>query len=522
MAKKRIKKKLFSHDMRHSTKLIYNTVASYARIIVNTLVTLFATRLALKYLGADDFGLYNLIAGIVVMLSFINGSLLVSAQRFFSIAIGEKNEEKLKRYFNASLGIHIIIAVVVSIILFAITPLLFNGFLKISPDKLEVGKVIYYLMIISTAITLGTLPYSSAMNAHEDLVALSVCAIITCFIRMLAAVSLIFIDDNLLLVYTLITLASVVVNMLIEMGWCRLKYKESKVVPSLLINKPIYKEMMGFIGWNTLGSMAVVVRNQGVAVVLNFFFGTLVNAAYGIANHVNALVLSFSTTLTTVFTPTIIQAKGARDEKKMMITAIFSSKLAFFLSSAMALPILLFLKEILDVWLDEYPDTTLEFCSYIVLTFLVMQLYPGINRAIYANGQIKGYQIAIAIALVSIIPVGAFFFQLGYPAYSIMIVMLFFQIMTLVATIYYGHKLCNLDVKDFVLHSVLVPVLVFSGSLFVFHYFLKLTGLQLGLIGIVVYTIVLEIIYMVVYGFVVLNKTEKGMLMGLINKRRKQ
>ncbi len=498
--------------MNHSKLLVLNTLASFSRIIVNTIATLIGTRIALKYLGASDFGLYNLIAGIVLLLSFINGSLLISSQRFFSIAIGEKNNNKLGRSFNASLGIHIAVSLLIGFVLLAITPLLFSGFLNITADKLELAKIVYYIMIFSAVITVGTIPFSAIMNAHEDLVVLSICDIVSCIIKLLAAVSLIFISSHLLLTYTVLMLLAILVKMLMEISWSNSRYHEAKVYWHQLFDKNIYQEMLGFIGWNTLGSLAVLVRNQGVAVTLNIFFGTVVNAAYGIANQVNSLVLSFASTLTTVFSPMIIQAKGAKDEKKMMDTAVFSSKLSFYLSSAMALPILLFMREILNIWLGTYPENTLKFCTYIVLSFLVLQLYPGINRAIYATGQIKGYQITLSIVLVAILPVGVLLFKHGYPPYSIMFVMLISQIFTLVSTIYYGQKFCGLEIKSFLVFSVIIPVLFLSVYFGIWHYVNRVLDIRLGLCGIIAYTIVLELLYLIGFLFIVLNKTEKQMI----------
>jgi O-antigen/teichoic acid export membrane protein len=507
--------------MLHSTKLLLNTIASYARIIVNTIITLFGTRIALKCLGADDFGLYNLIAGIVVLLSFINGSLMISSQRFFSFSIGEKDENKLGRYFNASLGIHIIIAFLIGLILWGITPLLFNGFLNIPQSRIVTAKIIYYIMIVSAMITVGTIPYSAIMNAREDLIILSTCDIISCIVKLGAALALLFINKYLLLTYTLLMLSSVLIKMALEIIWSKKMYNETRIYVTQLYDKNLYHEMLGFIGWNTLGSTAVLIRNQGVAVALNVFFGTAINAAYGIANQVNSLVLSFASTLTTVFAPTIIQAKGAKDEVRMLNTAIFSSKLSFYLSSAMALPILLFLKPILHIWLGEYPPSTIEFCQYIILSFLVLQLYPGINRAIYATGKIKGYQISISILLVAIIPIGCFLFKEGYPPYSIMLVMFVSQVMTLFATIHYGKKFCGLNSFDFLYHSIFIPVVIFTFFIYTAHYISTLWGTNHTITQILFVTITFEILYTALYYYTTFVSEEKKMLSSFLKKHIK-
>ena len=453
--------------MKHSHKLLLNTIVSYLKIIINAGVTVFATKIALQCLGADDYGLFNLIAGIIAMLAFLNGALMISAQRFFSIAIGAKDEGRLTDYFNGSLGIHIAVATLMAVVLFAAKPLLFAYVLNINPESIETGKAVYDLMILSSVITIGTIPYSAIMNAREDLAQLSFIEILSCIMKLFAAVVLLFAKGNLLEIYTIFMMLAVLFKMLLEIGYSRWKYKEAKLRPKRLFKKDIIREMLGFVGWNTLGALAVLVRNQGVAVVLNVFFGTVVNAAYGIANQVNALVLSFASSLTAVFTPTIIQAKGAGNDDKMIFSALFSSKVSFLFSSLMALPILVYTPEILNVWLSEYPDNTIGFCRAIVISFLVLQLYPGINRAIYASGKIKGYQISISIILISIIPIGTILFKCGHPAVNIIILMIILQAFTLFSTTHYAHKLCRLNLRHTYFQYILPAVVAYVVNVFI-------------------------------------------------------
>ena len=504
--------------MKHSTKLVLNTIATYGRIIVNTIVTLLATRIALKCLGAEEYGLYNLIAGIIVLLSFVNGALMISSQRYFSIAIGEKNFNKLDSYFNASLGIHILLGLFLLLILWSIKGFLFDNVLNINPSKVELGKQVYDLMNISAFVTVSTIPFSAIINAKEDMVYLAFCNICACIIKLIAAVTLLFINNHLLLVYTILMLASLFVKFFMELIWDKTKYKEIRIKISQLYNKALYVEMLSFIGWNTLGSFAVVIRNQGVAVILNMFFGTIINAAYGIANQVNALILSFATALTTVFTPMIIQAKGEGNEKKMLTTAIFSSKISFYLSSIMALTILTFLDEILNMWLGEYPVETNLFCFYIILSFLVLQIYPGLNRAIYAVGKIKGYQISISVILVAVLPLGYSLFKMGFPPYSILVAMFVLQFFTLISTVYFAQKYCNLDTLYYSINSIVIPIILFCIFLYLGKKCIILINVS-DIFSVIIYAMIICILYSIVYFYLIFNSSEKKMLIGLTNKR---
>lgn len=515
--------------MKHSFKVTINIFTSFARVIIRAIVTLIATRIALRVLGASDYGLYNLLAGTIALLSFVNGALLVSAQRFFSVSIGAGDSRRLNRYYNATLSIHILLGLVIVFVLFLIRGPLFYHLLNIEDYQVSIGMTIYSIMVISSAITVMTIPYSALMNAHEDMVMIAIADIISCIIKLLAAVVLLFINHHLLLVYSLIVLTATIVKALIEIVWSKSKYSEAKEHIQDMRDTSLMREMLGFVGWNTLGSLAVVVRNQGVAIVLNVFFGTIINTAYGIANQVNSLVLSFATTLTSVFSPIIIQSKGRGDYQRMRRIAVFSSKLSFFLSSMMALPILLFLKYILNLWLGDYPDSTYVFCFLIVLTFLVLQLYPGINRAIYASGNIKAYQISISIILVSILPIGAILLHFGFPSYSIIVIMLISQIGTLYATIYHGVRQCGFRFMDLCKNTVAKPVLSFflcfgvSYIIKVFCFDRFLTGEGIGqLMHLLLFSCIVELLYVPLYYFVVFRAEEKVMIkktiVSVINK----
>lgn len=435
--------------MQHSKKLILNTLALYIKIGIKAIVMLIVTRISLLCLGQEDFGLYNLIAGIIVLLSFLNGSLIISTQRFLSIAIGEGNYEKLSSIFNVSLEIHVVLAVLVGAVFFFVQPLLFNGFLQISESSRDVAIIIYDIMILTSLITIATIPYSAVMNAHEDMVAFAFSEIAIVVVQLLAAIVLLFLNENKLYIYTCIMAASVFIGFITKYVWCIYKYEESRIVLSKMKNKELVKEMLGFVGWNTLGSLAVVVRNQGVAVVLNLFFGTVANAAYGIANQINSLVLTFATTLTTVFTPSIVQNKGAGNEKQMVFIATLSSKMSYLLSGIMALPIILNMNYILHLWLKEIPENTEIFSICIIIAFLFTQMCPGINRAIYATGKIKGYQIGITMLLTATIPLGIICFELGLFASSILWILISTQFAVFIITVYIGHKLFPLNAKSF-------------------------------------------------------------------------
>ena len=451
--------------MEQGKTIIINTVTLYAKIIIAGVVTLLSTRVALKLLGVDDFGLYNLIAGIIAMLSFLNGALLVSTQRFLSVAMGKgASINELTKIFNSSLFIHICLSLLLVATLLILKPIMFSCILNIRPDSIHIAKKVYDIMIISSFVTILTVPYNAAINAHEEMWMFALIESLVALMKLAAAYALYITPYNLLITYTVFMMFAIVIGGIFKYAWCRYRYQETRIFINKMYNRELISQQIGFVGWNTLGSIAVLGRNQGIAVVLNMFFGTLLNAAYGVANQLNVLVSTFAATITTVFSPIIMKYKGQGDKEQMLYVASLSSKISFLLSSIMALPILLELDNILNIWLTEVPDYTLQITRGTIITFVIMQIYPGITRAIYAEGVIKWYQIVISVTILMIIPIGYFSFKLGASPVCIIYCMVIAQILVLVETLYFAYKLIGLDWRHFfieVLKSILVFVIVY-------------------------------------------------------------
>lgn len=460
--------------MEQGKSIIINTFTLYVKIIISGVVTLLSTRVALQLLGVNDFGLYNLVAGIIAMLSFFNGALLVSTQRFLSVAIGKgSNTKELLKIFNSSLFIHVCLSLLLLLVLLIFKPFVFSTVLNISKDSVLVAKMVYDIMIVSSLITILTVPYNAAINAHEEMWIFAGIESIVALLKLGAAYALYITPYDSLITYSVLMLFAIFVGGICKCIWCRYRYKEIRISVKEMYNIVLIKQQVGFVGWNTLGVIAVLGRNQGIAVILNMFFGTLLNAAYGIASQLNVLVSTFAATITTVFSPIIMKYEGLGNKEKMLYTAILSSKISFLLSAIMALPILLELNNILDIWLTDVPQYTLQITNGIILTFIIMQMYPGITRAIYANGNIKWYQIVISVTILLILPIGYVLFKVNCSPVSIIYCMLVAQVLVLIETIFFASKLMNFEWKKYlvdIFKSLFCFCVVFIGGLFLKKY----------------------------------------------------
>lgn len=500
--------------------IIINTFALYIKIIISGLVTLLSTRVALLLLGVDDFGLYNLVAGIIAMLSFFNGALLVSTQRFLSVAMGEKTKKKeLLEIFNTSLFIHICFSLLLLLILLLLKPFLFSSVLSINPNSMQVAKSVYDIMIVSSFVTILTVPYNAAINAHEEMWIFAIIESIVSLLKLGAAYALYITPYNMLITYSALMLFAIFIGGICKYVWCRYRYQEIRISILRMYNPVLIRQQIGFVGWNTLGSIAVLGRNQGVAIVLNMFFGTLLNAAYGVANQLNVLVSTFAATITTVFSPIIMKYKGKNDKKQMLYMASLSSKITFFLSSILALPILLELDNILSIWLAKVPIYTLQITNGTILTFVIMQMYSGITRAIYAEGNIKWYQIIVSVTILSIIPIGYFLFKMGYSPIVIINCMVIAQIFVLLETLYFAYKLLNFEWFHFsieILKAIGVFVIIYVLISFVKNYLFLDTYIEILIIG-----MSSVLLFVSIYMYIIFSSAERECIKNILIKMLK-
>ena len=504
--------------MEQGKTIIINTVTLYAKIIIAGVVTLLSTRVALKLLGVDDFGLYNLIAGIIAMLSFLNGALLVSTQRFLSVAMGKgASINELTKIFNSSLFIHICLSLLLVVTLLILKPIMFSCILNINPDSIHIAKKVYDIMVISSFVTILTVPYNAAINAHEEMWMFALIESLVALMKLAAAYALYITPYNLLITYTVLMMLAIVIGGIFKYAWCRYRYQETRIFINKMYNRELISQQIGFVGWNTLGSIAVLGRNQGIAVVLNMFFGTLLNAAYGVANQLNVLVSTFAATITTVFSPIIMKYKGQGDKEQMLYVASLSSKISFLLSSIMALPILLELDNILNIWLTEVPKYTLQITSGTIITFVIMQMYPGLTRALYAEGHIKWYQIVISVTILLVLPLGYILFKLKYSPVSIIYCMIFAQILVLIETVYFSYRLLGFGWKKYFIETLNSAVCFCS--VFICGYFLKgiLNGINIYVSIAVVALFSVIAMILLYYVFLFSSKEKKIVVNSFIN-----
>jgi len=439
------------------------------------LLALYSTRIILEALGAEDFGLYSMIGGLVATLAFLNSVMTTSTQRFLSVSLGKGNILESKRIFSNSLFLHLIIGFMVLFVVEGVGAYLIHYQLKIAVNRTDTAMYLLHFIALSTFFTIISVPYDAIITAHENMGFLAVINIIESILKFgVALVVLYYTHDKLVLYGSLLMLVSLF-TVLCKRLYSRKRYTECHGDMRTDVNKPLLKELGSFAGWQLFGNLSSIARSQGTAVVLNLFFTTVVNAAYGIANQINGQLMFFTQSLLSAIRPQIMKAEGANDRDRMIRLALLANKLAYYFFAIIAIPAYFLLPIILKWWLKEVPTFTVEFCRAIIVLTLVSQLSQGVITAVQAIGKIRVYQIVAGSILLLTLPLGYLLLKIGYDAVSIIYVAMTLEIIALIFRAFYFRYLTSFPVYkyfiDIIGRAILVALFPIMISYFLNLYF---------------------------------------------------
>ncbi len=426
-----------------------NTGILYLRMAITVFISLYTTRLVLTALGIEDFGLYNLVGGLIAMLGFLNGSMAAATQRFMSIAQGAGDVDKVKRIFNMSTVLHAGIALVVIVVLEIAGYIFFNGVLNIAADRMAVAKLVYQFMVVSTLFTIVSVPYEAVITSHENMLFYAVLGVVEALLKLSIALYLTHSTFDKLTIYGLLMAVLSIFMLLLRRSYCHKKYAECELNLKKYYDKSLLKHIAHFAGWSFLGTASSMIANYGQGIVMNVFFGTGVNAAQGIANQLSGQLGVFATTLIKALNPMIVKSEGAGDRTLMLKATMMGSKVSFFLMMALHIPMIIEMPYILKLWLKNLPNFTVLFCQLLLIRNLIEQLFIPLTSAIFAVGNIKYLQISTSLLSFFPLVVAYILFKLGYPPYVLYIVFIIYSILFAMITLYYAKKQCHLSLTEF-------------------------------------------------------------------------
>lgn len=395
----------------NNKRIAKNTMLLYFRMIFIMVISLFTSRINLQSLGVENFGIYNVVGGVVAMFSVFSGSLSVSISRFITFELGKGNKERLQKVFSTAVSIQILLAIGITILAEIVGIWFLNNKMNIPIERLDSANWVMHLSILTFAVSLISVPYNAAIIAHEKMSAFAYVSVFEVVAKLGITYSLFISPFDKLKTYAVLLFTLSIILRLIYGIYCKRHFQECSY--KFILDKALFKEMTGFAGWSLFGLVAHTGYNYGLNILLNLFFGPIVNAARGIAFQVQQAVQGFSHNFQMALNPQIIKSYAQKDLKRMHELVFASSKYSFFLLYFLSLPIIIETPTILSLWLTDVPPHTVNFIRVILALITFDSLGGSISIAQQATGKIKTYQIWVGGIMLMIVPVAYLCLKLG-------------------------------------------------------------------------------------------------------------
>ena len=426
-----------------------NTLLLYGRTLLVMFVTLYTSRVILKALGAEDYGIYHAIAGVVGVASMITGPLAGAISRFITFSLGSGDFQQLKRVYSTAFAVLLIFAGFLVVILESAGVWFLNVKMVIPLERMTAANWILQIAIVTFVINLICVPFSAVITAHEHMSAFAYIGIIDAILKLLVAFLIKKAPLDKLVFYSLLLLAESLIIRIIYSIYCRKNFEEC-TNNKISIDKEIFKQIFSFTGWSMFGGAASTIHIQGTNMLFNLFGGPIVNAAQAISNQVNSAVNSFVHNFSTALNPSIVKSYASKKFDYMHDLICQGTKFSYFLVLFFAIPISLETETILGWWLGEYPDHTAIFTRLIIMYSLVRSLSNTLITSLNATGIIKNYQIIVGSLLIANLPISYIALKMGAAVEWVLLISIVIEFIALFVRIFLSKKLVGLSIKSFV------------------------------------------------------------------------
>lgn len=455
----------------NNKRIAKNTLLLYFRTLFIMLVTLYTSRVVLNTLGVTDYGIYNVVGGVVAMFGFINGSMSSATQRYITFALGKGDQSNLQKVFSTALQIHVLIAVLIVVLGETVGLWFMYTQMQIPTDRMDAAFWVLQCSIASTVIMIISVPYNADIVAHEKMSAFAYISILEAVLKLAVVYMLVVFSSDKLILYAFLILAVQLLIRLCYSRYCNRHFEESKY--RHVWDKSLFKEMTGFAGWSMFGNLSSVLFSQGLNMLLNVFFGPVVNAARAVAVQVQSAIQQFVTNFQMALNPQITKTYAKGEMGEMHKLMFRSARFSFYLLFLLSLPVLFETDFILTVWLKTVPDHTIVFLRIMICTSLLYTLSNPLMVANQSTGKVKRYQAVCGTILLMILPISYICLRFGCPAYSVFIVHFAVESITQIVRMLLLRPLIGIRAQDYLKHiylkvsvvvilSVILPFLVYE------------------------------------------------------------
>lgn len=438
-------------------RIAKNTLFLYIRMFIMMGVSLYTSRVVLQKLGVDDFGLYNIVGGVVVLFSVFNSSLAGSTQRFLNYEMGRDDVSSVNKVFQCSIMLHVILCSILIILAETIGLWYINTYLNVPFGRYDAARIVYQISLLTFCINVLRVPFNACIIAHEKMDFYAYVSVAEAGLKLLVVFLLSMCDFDRLIFYSiLILLVTVFVNSSYVI-YCSKTFPNIKI--KLLWDRQKIKEMLSFSGWSLFGSTAVISAQHGLNMVLNFFCGVGLNAAAGIANQVTSAMYGFISNFQTAFNPQIVKLYAQKQFNDFFNLIFRASKFSFLLFWLISVPVLFYAPVILDFWLDEVPPHVVSFCRVIIIYLLIDALNGPLWMAANATGKIKIYHILMGGIILCNIPVAILLLWFGLEPELVWVSKIIFNILAMIVRMEYLRRIVGFSCCKYIT-NVIIPLLL--------------------------------------------------------------
>lgn len=495
-----------------------NTAFLYGRMLLVLLVTLYTSRVVLNTLGVEDYGVYNVVGGMVYLFAFLNSSLASATQRFYNYE-DAKGQRSIQQVYMTTLLIEAALAIILVALLETAGLWYLNHVMVVAPDRLNAAHVVFQTSVAGLVLLVMGIPYSSIILAKEKMDFYALVSIVDVLLRLGLVLALPHIPHDKLVVYSCFNLTLTAISFLLYFGYAKYHFKEIRF--AYRQERRLFIEMLSFSWWNIVGTFAFMLKNQGVNMLLNFFFGTAVNAARGVSFQVLSALSGFTNNIVMAFRPQLISSYASGEyerTKKMMFS---ESKICFVLACTLIVPLAIELPYVLDLWLKGLvPEYTVPFTLWILLDMLLRTINAPLTQVSHATGKVKTYSLIAAATHILILPVAWLLFKFGADPVSAFVVCVVMTVANQIGGMMVVNKYFHFGLKEY-MGKVILPCMAFAILLPIIPWLLSIT-MESSPIRLVLVCLSSVMVAVVTAWFLILNSTERTLIFGYLPWNKKK
>lgn len=497
----------------NSKRIAKNTFVLYVRMIVVLLITLYTSRLVLKALGVEDFGLYHVVGSAVGLLTFLKGTMSKATQRFLNVAM-VKGNDSLSGIFASSITVHLLFVALFLILGETIGLWFLNTKIHIPEGREFAANIVYQASLVSLCTTIITTPYSAAVVAYEKMTFLAFVGITDAVLKLGIALFLLTNTSDRMILYGLLLMCIGGLNFLMYFLYCKRMNPILKF--QLSFDKENLKQIFGFVSWTIVGQFSVVGCNQGNVVLVNLFHPLVANAAMSVGSQINHAVANLTTSFQTAFNPQITKSYAEGNHCYLSKLVNSTSKVSFSILFVVALPVAFNINLVLDIWLDNVPQLSNIFAILFMVNGILNAISMPYNFTVLSSGNIRNFQIATSIFFLLDLPIAYILFKLGMPPVAVLWVKIGVMVCILFVRVFYASKIVSTINISSVCVKVLIPIATTAAVPVTLAYVLN--GFASTIIIRLAMTVFVEIVGLAMVWFVCLANEERRMLLGMVKK----